>query len=110
MLRHGGLFEAASADASLEISLTAWADAVGLTHRARRRLYGGSLPVPSPGLLQTLRGHSSESWGVAFSRAGRRLVTCAEDGTIRIWDTHTGQSLMHAHRPRQAGVAPRGQP
>jgi WD40 repeat protein len=94
VLRHGGLFEAASAGAGLGISLTAWADVVGLTHRARRRLHGGSLPVPSSGLLQTLRGHSSESWGVAFSRAGRRLITCAEDGTTRVWDTRTGQSLM----------------
>jgi WD40 repeat protein len=93
VLRHGGLFEAASVGASLEISLTAWTDVVGLPHRARRRLRGGSLPVPSPGLLQTLRGHSSESWGVAFSRADRRLITCAEDGTTRIWDTRTGQSL-----------------
>jgi WD40 repeat protein len=93
VLRHGGLFEAASVGASLEISLTAWTDVVGLPHRARRRLRGGSLPVPSPGWLQTLRGHSSESWGVAFSRADRRLITCAEDGTTRIWDTCTGQSL-----------------
>ena len=94
VLRHGGLFAAATVGASLEMSLVAWADAIGLRHRLRRRLRAGSLPVPSTGLLQTLRGHTSEAWGVAFSSDGKRLATCSEDGTARWWDIRTGQTLL----------------
>jgi hypothetical protein len=67
VLRHGGLFDAASVGAGLRVSLMAWAEVVGLEHRAQRRIHGGSLPVPSPALAQTIRGHRSESWGVSMS-------------------------------------------
>lgn len=94
VLRHGGLFEATGAGDGLMISLQAWADSIGLGSRPTRRLHCGSLPVPSPALLQTLRGHSSETWGVAFFKDGRRLATCSEDRTARIWDIRTGQTLF----------------
>jgi WD40 repeat protein len=34
----------------------------------------------------TLRGHTDEIWGAAWSPDGSRIATAAFDGTIRIWD------------------------
>ncbi|WP_157546230.1 NB-ARC domain-containing protein [Mycobacterium sp. IS-1742] len=93
VLRHGGLFDTADADAGLGVSLTAWADVLGLRHRQRRRLRSGALPVPSPGLKQTLRGHTSEAWAVRFLSNGRGLVTCSEDANAVVWDIRSGQIL-----------------
>jgi WD40 repeat protein len=94
VLRHGSLFETDAVGTGVEDSLRIWADAVDLVHPGTRRLLGGSLPVPNPELQLTLRGHRSETWGVVFTRAGRRLITCSEDGTARVWDTRTGQPVL----------------
>jgi WD40 repeat protein len=40
---------------------------------------------------RTLVGHTNWVWSVAFSPDGRSLVSGSADGTIRIWDTHTGR-------------------
>jgi len=37
-------------------------------------------------LAAKLQGHSSEIWGVAFDREGRRLASGSADGSARIWD------------------------
>ena len=107
VLRHGGLFDAAGAGASLEVSLAAWADVVGLGHPTERLVHSGSLPVPSSALLKTLRGHSSEVWGVALSSQDRFLATSSEDSTVRIWDTRTGESALTltGHGKQVWGVA-----
>ena len=34
---------------------------------------------------QTLKGHSGEVWGLAFTKDGRRLVSTGLDETVRIW-------------------------
>jgi WD40 repeat protein/predicted Ser/Thr protein kinase len=41
----------------------------------------------------TLRGHTKAVCSVAFSPDGRQLVTTSLDGTVRTWDTTTGQEL-----------------
>lgn len=106
VLRHGGLFDAADVRTGLLVSLQCWADATGLAGQRRQRVRSGSLPVPSPQLLQTLRGHTSECWGVAFSRDGRRLMSSSEDHTARIWDIRTGQALftLAGHKARVWGL------
>jgi WD40 repeat protein len=40
-----------------------------------------------------LAGHSSYVYGVAFLEDGRRLVSCAWDGTLRIWDVRARECL-----------------
>jgi len=36
-------------------------------------------------LLRTLKGHTDEVTGVAFTPDGRLLVSGSKDGTIRLW-------------------------
>jgi WD40 repeat protein len=45
--------------------------------------------------LFTLKGHrdSGQVSGVAFSPDGSRLVSASHDGTVKVWDAATGQTL-----------------
>ncbi|MHC1765344.1 MAG: WD40 repeat domain-containing protein [Verrucomicrobiia bacterium] len=63
--------------------------------------------------VRTNRGHEGKVWEVRFAPDGRRLASCAEDRTIRLWDVHTGQSLRtfegHDDIVYGLGFAPDGQ-
>ena len=59
----------------------------------------GCRHTPAEGAL---RGHQGHVCSVAFS-PGRRLVSAAFDGTVRIWDSSTGQEI-HELRVQQAPV------
>src|SRR5262249_2746134 len=43
-------------------------------------------------LLHTLASRF-HGWGFAFSRDGRWLVTCPDDGAATVWDTRTGEKV-----------------
>jgi eukaryotic-like serine/threonine-protein kinase len=58
--------------------------AEGMLHKA----------ILSSQLRGTLRGHTDEVRGVAFSPDGKRLATGADDGTVRIWDAETQKELL----------------
>jgi WD40 repeat protein len=44
--------------------------------------------------LQTLEGHSSWVWSVAFSHDSTRLASASSDSTVKIWDAHGGACLQ----------------
>jgi COMPASS component SWD3 len=49
--------------------------------------------VRSARLMKQLPAHSDPVGGVDFVRDGTLIVSCANDGLIRVWDTATGQCL-----------------
>jgi WD40 repeat protein len=55
----------------------------------------------------TLRGHEGPVFGVDFNPDGTRIVSCGNDGTVKIWDAQNGQLLQtyKCHETRISGVA-----
>ncbi|KAK6470619.1 striatin-4-like isoform X1 [Huso huso] len=52
-----------------------------------------------------LAGHTDAVWGLAFSPAQHRLVSCSADGTIRIWDTSkTPACLSVFNKAKEHGI------
>ena len=44
-------------------------------------------------LLQTIHGHASKTMSVEFTRDGRRVISGSDDGTLRFWDSTSGDLL-----------------
>ena len=42
---------------------------------------------------QTLRGHTAIVRGVAHLPDGRRIITCSDDGSLRLWDRENGAQI-----------------
>ncbi|KAF9221843.1 WD40 repeat-like protein [Gyrodon lividus] len=55
--------------------------------------------------LLTISGHDGTIFGLAYLPGGERLVTCSEDGSVRIWNAGTGEqegtSMEHDDSGRQ---------
>jgi WD40 repeat protein len=69
---------------------------------------GGGDPGRAPAGLVAVLGdsrlmHWNNARRVAFHPDGKRLVSAADDGTVRIWDLATGQ-LVHSLKHQHAGV------
>ena len=47
-----------------------------------------------PGKELVLRGHRGEVNVIRFSPDGKRAATGSDDGTVRLWDTATGQEIV----------------
>ncbi|MEL7672419.1 MAG: CARDB domain-containing protein [Chloroflexota bacterium] len=64
----------------------------------------GNAPVLSE--LMVLSGHGGSVAGLAFSPLGGQLASGSWDGTIRLWDTATGQTIntLTGHGDRVTGV------
>jgi len=39
-------------------------------------------------------GHTKDVWAVCWSRDGRRVVTRSSDGTARMWDVESGETVL----------------
>jgi WD40 repeat protein len=46
------------------------------------------------GGMKILRGHTHRLKDLAFSPDGRRLASSGADGTLRTWDTSTGEGTV----------------
>ena len=52
----------------------------------------------------TLRGHTG--WVTCIDMHNNRLVSCSYDGTVRVWNTQTGNSLQSFPSNHQDGLSP----
>jgi WD40 repeat protein len=48
---------------------------------------------------QLFAGHDGEVLSVAFSPDGKKILSGGKDGTVRLWDTATGQEIKKFSRP-----------
>jgi WD40 repeat protein len=57
--------------------------------------------------LQTLEGHSSSVYSVAYSPDGKQVVFGSGDQTVRLWDAATGTALqtLEGHTSYVSSVA-----
>ena len=68
--------------------------------------------LPDPALIRTLSGHTGYVWGCAISPAGDTIVSASDDGTLKVWDAHTGEERRtlrgHTGMVRGCAISPAG--
>lgn len=40
----------------------------------------------------TLKGHTSTVWSLSFDTAGKRMASCSDDRTVKIWKEYPNES------------------
>lgn len=55
--------------------------------------------VPPDDEVQTLAGHSGAVYAVRFLPDDRRLLSCGEDGSLRLWNLTTGRTIRTWEHP-----------
>jgi WD40 repeat protein len=63
--------------------------------------------LPLSAAHMVLGGHGSDIGEVAVTADGTRLVSGSGDGTLRLWDTHTGAELLVCRAPEETRYLPR---
>ncbi len=58
-------------------------------------------------VLLTWPGHPDSVFEAHFSRDGKRILSCGQDGFLRIWDARTGANLAILAQPKQGRRPPR---
>ncbi|NJN44056.1 MAG: hypothetical protein HC806_04550 [Anaerolineae bacterium] len=78
-------------DPELSILLALQALETAYTKQAEEALHRA---LQTSRVLLTLTGHTDAILDVVFSPDSSRLATASHDGTVRVWDGHTGEMLM----------------
>ena len=77
-------------DPELSVLLAANAAQIAPTHQAEDALRQALL---ASNLRATLRGHTDQLTGAAFSPDGQLIVSASLDGTARVWDARAGKMI-----------------
>lgn len=59
-----------------------------------RAYHSACMCVQGPVSPQVYRGHSRSVTGLAVASSGSLLISCSEDGSARVWDVASCQSLL----------------
>ncbi|KIK39018.1 hypothetical protein CY34DRAFT_808783 [Suillus luteus UH-Slu-Lm8-n1] len=53
---------------------------------------------------QKFEGHTNRIWGVIHLPGGQRIITCSEDGSLRVWNMKSGKQVGEDWRDGESAV------